>query len=209
MPAPRPLREGLSDQRGAASEEAENLHQEEHAEPHVQRGARVRRGPGERGERGAQHRGGRLRLVRGVARAGGGGQGVGPGPPPPSPAAHRRSHPQHRAQRGDRRVPRGPGRRRPPRPRALGGDAGQSPQARGALASAGGGERGGHPVPLALHSRAHAVIHAERPSLWAAESDRLGWNPGSTNLSCVTKSTLLNLSVSQFILLGDGVVNSI
>lgn len=36
------------------------------------------------------------------------------------------------------------------------------------------------------HSRAQAVIHAERPSSWAAESDRLGWNPGSTNFSCVT-----------------------
>lgn len=53
------------------------------------------------------------------------------------------------------------------------------------------------------HSRAHAVIHAELPSLWAAESDRLGRNPGS---HCVTKSTLLNLSVSQFILLGNGLL---
>lgn len=53
------------------------------------------------------------------------------------------------------------------------------------------------------HSGAHAVIHAEHPSLWAEESDCLGRNPSSR---CVTKSTLLNLSVSQFTLLGNGLL---
>lgn len=110
--------------------------------------------------RGAAPRGGRISVCVG-------------GRPFPDAHSPRTPHRQHRAQRGDWRVPRGPRRRRPPRPRALGGDAGQPPQAGGALAPAGGGEHAPRPAPLTASSFPLCA-----PSFWA-----VGQTPGLESLS--------------------------